>query len=130
MRKTYIIKGDLTKCVKIFDEDRRRIWDSMSEFRARVAIDLANQHGSGWIFSGPIGMNCTFYLLYPKDVGVKKRVDDVPHTRLPPMSSLIYFMEHLGFTILFGNTSKIVEVNCQKKFTLENPRVEFEIFTM
>lgn len=128
MHKHYLIKGDLTRCVKIFDEDRRRIWDSMAEFRTRVAIELINQHNSHTMFTGPIGINCNFYLLYPKDVGVKKRVDHAVHTRLPPISSLIYFLEHLGFGILFGNTSKIVEVNCKKIFTLKDPRVEFEIY--
>ncbi len=129
MRKNYVLEGDLTKYSKIF-EDRRRVWDAISEFRTRVAIDLKNQHNTTALFSGPIGIVGTFYLLYPKDIPQRKRVDNVIHTRRPPMSSLIYFLEHIGFGILFGSCNTIASVEARKVYTIMNARVEIEIFSI
>lgn len=129
MHKRYVIEGDVSRIAKVFG-DRQRIWDTISEFKARAAIDLLNQHNTKTLFTGPIGIVGTFYLLYPKDISTRKRVDHAVHTRRPTMSSLIYFLEHIGFGILFGNTASIAFVECNKVFTLDNARVEIEVFTL
>ncbi len=128
MHKKYIIHGDLTHLAKVFG-DRQRVWDMISEFRTRISIDLTNQHDAS-LFSGPIGMIGTFYLVYPKDIPRQKRTNEAIHTRKPTMSSLIYFLEHIGFGILFSSSTSIASVEVQKLFTKENPRVELEIFSL
>jgi hypothetical protein len=131
MHKRYVLEGDLTKYATIFgDKHRQRVWDAIAEFKTRSTINLLNQHNTSAKFNGPIGIVGTFYLYYPKDVSFSKRVDQALHTRKPPMSSLVYFLEHLGFGILFGNTCSIAFIKCNKLFTLDNPRVEIEIFTL
>jgi hypothetical protein len=131
MHKKYILKGDLTRYATIFEgRNRQRIWDSINEFKEHSKIDLENQHSKSDKFTGPIGIIGTFYLLYPKDVSVHKRTDLALHNRKPTMSSLIYFLEHIGFGILFGNIYSIAFIECNKVFTLDKPRVEIEIFTI
>lgn len=128
MHKKYIIEGDLTHLAKVFG-DRQRVWDMISEFRTRIAIDLINQHNAS-LFSGPIGMIGSFYLVYPKDIPRHKRTNQSIHIRKPTMSSLIYFLEHIGFGILFNSSTSIASVEVRKFFTKENPRVELEIFSL
>jgi hypothetical protein len=131
MHKKYIIEGDLTRYAAIVgNKHRQRIWDAIAEFKMRSTIDLLNQHNGSAKFHGPIGIIGTFYLLYPKDVNIHKRVDHAIHTRKPTMSTLIYFLEHIGFGILFGNTASIASIACNKVYTLNDARVEIEIFSM
>lgn len=131
MHKHYVLAGDLTKYANIFgDKQRQRIWDAIAEFKMRSTIDLLNQHNTSIKFTGPIGIRGTFYLFYPKDISTKKRVDQAIHTRRPTMSSLIYFLEHIGFGILFGNTASIAFIECNKVYTIKDARVEIEIFTL
>ena len=131
MHKKYTMKGDLTKYAAIFEgKHRQRIWDAICDFKSRSSIDLLNQHGATQKFSGPIGIIGTFYLLYPKDVRIHNRVDQSCHTRKPTMSSLIYFLEHIGYGLLYSNTTSIAFIECNKVFTLNDARVEIEIFNV
>src|SRR5229473_5689856 len=115
MHKKYTMKGDLTRYAAIFEgKHRQRIWDAICDFKSKSSIDLINQHGSSAQFKGPIGIIGTFYLLYPKDVRVPTRIDQSSHVRKPTMSSLIYFLEHIGFGILFGSTTSIAFIECNK----------------
>lgn len=128
MHKRYVIEGDLTDA-RIFD-DARRTWDAITDFRLKIGIDLRNQHASPSMFKGPIHVICNFYLLYPKDVSHDKRVNNSHHTRRPTMSCLIYFLERIATGIIFGNCVIISSLTCNKIFTLDNPRVELEIYSL
>lgn len=129
MHKRYVIEGDLTKYVKPFD-DRQRVWDAIAEFKNKATIDLLNQHNGSNLFSGPIHMVGHFYFHYPKDIAKKKRFGDIYNTRRPTISSLIYFLEHLGSGIMFGNGITIAKLECKKIYTIGRPRVEIDIWTI
>lgn len=129
MHKQYVIHGDLTRIINV-SGDRQRVWDALSEFRTHISIDLQNQHNANHMFSGPIGIVGTFYMKFPKDIPRRKRPLQAIHTRKPTMSSLIYFLEHIGFGVLFGNTTMIASVEARKFYTIDTPRVEMQIFTI
>jgi len=129
MHKKYVIEGDLTQYIKPFD-DRQRVWDAIAEFRSKVCIDLLNQHNGSLLFTGPIAIIGSFYFTFPKGIAKHKRVCDIPHTRRPTMSSLIYFVEHMASGILFGNGINIASIECNKIYTIGRARVEMEIMTM
>jgi len=128
MHKKYVIDGDLTDA-RIFT-DERRTWDAITYLKSKIGIDLRNQHASPLMFKGPISIICTFYLLYPKDISHKNRIDNAFHTRHPTMSCLVYFLERIATGIIFGNCVIISSITCNKIFTLDNPHVELEVYSL
>lgn len=131
MHKKYIIKGDVTRYANIFEgKQRQRIWESIASFKNRAVRDMEFQHDDSPRFVGPIGIIGTFYLLYTKDISVPTRVDHIIHTRKPTMSSLIYFLEHIGFGVLFNKTVSVAFIECNKEYTLKDPRIEIEVFNL
>lgn len=128
MHKKYVLECDLSDS-RVFT-DKRRTWDSVAALKGHIHVDLERQHGVTNMFKGPIHIVCNFYLLYPKDIPHVRRFDNRYHIRRPTMSCLIYFLERIATGIIFGNCVTIASMTCNKIFTLDNPRVELEVYSL
>jgi|KBSSwiStaDraftv2_1062776.scaffolds.fasta_scaffold333534_4 hypothetical protein len=123
---TYIIEGNLAAFSRM-DMDKKRIWDATSTFRAKSSIQLESQHGDRPKFTGPLHVDCVFFLEYPGPRSVGRKLKGNYHLVKPYMSVLMYFLEHIGIDILFDEGSSISSVTSKKLYDTR-ARTEFTVY--
>ncbi len=105
-----------------------RVYDSQKDIKFAYGIALRSQNRSGYLYTGPLGLNITFYLPIPKS-REKQSLQGQPHIYTPDLSNLIKLIEDCANGILYKDDCAIAEINAKKCYD-NSPRTEFTIVEM
>ena len=124
----YVIPGKPVSIIKIREAQKRKSWDDQSEAKARIAVDLVNQHGELPLYDGPLKLEVSFYFQFLQPVSRDKVsiMRERGHVINPGLSDLIQFIEWVGKGIIFSHDYLIASIDARKCFD-DTARTEFVI---
>lgn len=124
----YVIKGDPLSKSTIRSTNAQRIWSTQYQEKFSWSLQLANQHEGKAIFSGPIHLDISFFVLTPNYPAAKRKgiTDGKPHFYLPKLSSFMEFLEQAGMGVLWNDPCIIASITQKKEYS-HDPRTEFTI---
>ena len=91
-------------------------------------MQLANQHESKELFTGPIHIDIFFYVGAPDYPAARKQghIAGEYMYYVPKLSAFLRFLEESATGVLWNDSCVIASTTCQKKYDLD-PRTEFYI---
>jgi Holliday junction resolvase RusA-like endonuclease len=102
----------------------RRVYDPQMHLKIQLQHDIAVQHGKRPQYTGPLYVDCTFFMPMPQrmqDNSIGK-----PHIYKPDLDNLVKLLFDVASRILFKDDCSICQLTCRKIYD-RNPRTEFTV---